>query len=67
MTLDIETPVVLLNLQKRWECFRGLEKANVAVIKNGKKSSLQFLFSVLRKQQMGYCDPKTLSEEMIES
>lgn len=51
MTLDIETPVVLLDLQKKWECFRGLEKANVAVIKNGKKLSLQFLFSVLESHR----------------
>lgn len=40
MTLDIGTPVVLLNLQKRWEYFRGLEKANMAELSKMERSDL---------------------------
>lgn len=40
MTLDMETPVVLLNLQKRWECCRRLEKANMVELSKMETSDL---------------------------
>lgn len=53
MTLDIETPVVLLNLQKRWECFRGLEKANMAELSKMETSDLCSFYLVYYKATDG--------------
>lgn len=40
LTLDIETPAVLLHLQKRWACFRGPGKADMAELSEMERSDL---------------------------